>query len=251
MKNHFYIAYPGNKREEVEKIYEYINFDGIDTIIEPFCGTCAISYFISTKRQGLKYILNDSNKFLKEMYEILIDDDRIKDFENEYNEIIKDITKDKYKEIINSDTVMGWFLSMFVCQVRPRMFPLEQSRINRKINLIQVPVVQFFRKENIEFLTINAVELVKEYKNKSNCLMLLDPPYINTTNEFYSYEKYKTDNIYEYLSKSKIETFESKVMLILEDNWIINLIFSENKHISYDKKYNMSQKKTTHKIITN
>ena len=49
MKNHFYMSYSGNKREEVENIYNLIDFNNIATIVEPFCGTCAMSYYISTK----------------------------------------------------------------------------------------------------------------------------------------------------------------------------------------------------------
>jgi site-specific DNA-adenine methylase len=47
--NHFVISYAGNKRKEVEKIYENIKdkLDDIDNIIEPFCGTSALSCYIS------------------------------------------------------------------------------------------------------------------------------------------------------------------------------------------------------------
>jgi len=51
MKNHFFIAYSGNKREEVNTIHDYIKpklTPSITTIIEPFCGTSALSYYIST-----------------------------------------------------------------------------------------------------------------------------------------------------------------------------------------------------------
>ena len=77
MKNHFYMSYAGNKRNEVKDIYNHIDFENITTIIEPFCGSCAMSYYISTQKQGLKYIFNDNNKYLKEMYEIIIDDNKI------------------------------------------------------------------------------------------------------------------------------------------------------------------------------
>ena len=72
MKNHFYMGYAGNKRNEIPFIYDYLNFDNITTIIEPYAGTCSISYYISTKKSGLKYILNDNNKYLLEMFYFLI-----------------------------------------------------------------------------------------------------------------------------------------------------------------------------------
>ncbi len=40
--------YHGNKREAIETIYNNLNFDNIETIVEPFCGSCALSYYIWT-----------------------------------------------------------------------------------------------------------------------------------------------------------------------------------------------------------
>lgn len=52
MKNHFIFPYAGNKREEVEKIHEIlkknIDLSKIKTIIEPYCGSSAMSYYLST-----------------------------------------------------------------------------------------------------------------------------------------------------------------------------------------------------------
>lgn len=46
MKNHFFIPYYGNKRQEVDKIYNEIkdDIDKYDIIVEPFCGSSAFSY---------------------------------------------------------------------------------------------------------------------------------------------------------------------------------------------------------------
>ena len=69
MKNHFIIPYFGNKRMEVENLYNVIKdkLDEVDIIIEPFCGSSAMSYYISTQHpKKIKYILNDNNKKLIE-----------------------------------------------------------------------------------------------------------------------------------------------------------------------------------------
>ena len=60
MKNHFFTPYSGNKREEVIKIYNSIDdINNYHTIIEPFCGTSAFSYYVWTlnKDRNIKYIL--------------------------------------------------------------------------------------------------------------------------------------------------------------------------------------------------
>ena len=91
MKTHFYIHYFGSKRKEMKGLYPYLDFTNIDTIIEPYAGSCAISFYISQQKQGLTYILNDNNPYLKEMYEILIDEEKTINFQNEFNNIIKDV----------------------------------------------------------------------------------------------------------------------------------------------------------------
>jgi len=50
-KNHFFIPYAGNKRSEVERIYESIKdkLDDIEYVVEPFCGTSAFSFYMSLK----------------------------------------------------------------------------------------------------------------------------------------------------------------------------------------------------------
>jgi len=47
MKNHFYMPYFGNKRTEVSIIYKHLDLNNITTIIEPYAGSAAISYYIS------------------------------------------------------------------------------------------------------------------------------------------------------------------------------------------------------------
>ena len=46
-------------------IYNNINLSlerDIKIVIEPFCGSCSLSYYIWTKLPNLKFILNDNNE---------------------------------------------------------------------------------------------------------------------------------------------------------------------------------------------
>ena len=74
----------------------------------------------------------------------------------------------------------------------------------------------------------------------------MDPPYLIYGNDFYLDCKI---NIYEHLYNNDIKKEKAKIYLILEDNWIIKLLF--NKYIiqSYDKKYMTTRKNTNHIII--
>ena len=82
MKNHFFFSYAGNKRNEVDHILSYIesqNFDNIKTIIEPFCGSSALSYYISTKYpKKFNYILNDFDEHLITLYKLTSNEKNLK-----------------------------------------------------------------------------------------------------------------------------------------------------------------------------
>ena len=250
MKNHFYMGYAGNKREEVERIFENINFSKVDTIIEPFAGSCALSYFISTKYpKKFKYILNDLNPKLKEMFELIRNPEELKKFEDKYNSILPTLNKEEYNKLIKQNDLFGWFVGNKYYQIRAGLFPTTDNR-KKSVDFSIFPIVQFFRDEDIEFLTTDAVELIDEYKHKSNVLMFLDPPYINTCNEFYDYGKTNI-NIYEYLYNFDIRYWLCNVVLVLERNWIISLLFRTHQIIEYDKTYQTTKKKTTHILVKN
>ena len=66
--SHFILPYAGNKRNEYKYLKKYLNFDGIQNIIEPFCGTSAISFNIWLEHPNFHFYLNDINKDLIEIY---------------------------------------------------------------------------------------------------------------------------------------------------------------------------------------
>lgn len=249
MKNHFYFGYTGNKREEVEIIYDNLNFDGITTIIEPFCGSCAMSYYISLNKKGINYIFNDNNNFLKEMYEIMIDDNKIDEFEKLYYETLIYINKekDKYNEIIKKKNLIGWYIGNRNFSIRPNLFPSGQLQIfDRKINLKELPIYNFFNNNNIEFYNKDWIEIYNEYRNNKECLILFDPPYLSTCNDFYMNASV---NIYEYIFYNDIRKENAKIYFILEKIWIIVLLFKDFNIIEYDKRYSGNKKKNVKHII--
>lgn len=246
-KNHFYMAYFGNKRNEIYDIYNKINFENIDTVIEPYCGSQCISYYIWTHQPNLKFILNDNNKFLKEMYEILKDDEKSIEFERKINEELFDKIQEKeeYNKIIKEDNVMSWFIKNKFYAIRPGLFNLGKIK---KINLSIIPIINFYKNANIEFNTLDGIFIYEKYKNDKNNLIILDPPYLASCNEYYLNP---STNIYEYLYNNDIKNENAKIYLILEDNWVIHMLFKEYIIFFYNKKYESKKKKTVHLLITN
>jgi len=245
------MPYYGNKRTEVENIISnLIDLTDIEYIVEPYCGSCAISYYISTLYEGKKYILNDNNIFLKEMYEIMLSKKKIKKFEDEFEELATSIdSKERYKEITKPKTLMAWFIKNKIYHIRPGMFYMTGRKYKTTIDLKTFPIYDFFINNEITFRAENAMNIYNEYKSNSKAMIFLDPPYMQSCNDFYSDH---SCNIYEYLYENNINDEKAFICLILENMWIVRLLFQNNNVVSeYDKVYQNNHNKTTHIIILN
>jgi site-specific DNA-adenine methylase len=250
MKNHFFFGYAGNKRNETEQNYNTLDLTNIKTIIEPFCGTSAISFYISTKHpKQFNYILNDSNKLLIDLYKISIDDEALNNLINELNEDYREMDKEKYLNIIKNDTIKAFIFKHKIYKIRPGLFPLKKPNVD--FNYLRAsPIIQFLKTEKITLLNDDGYNVFKTYENNKESLIIVDPPYLDSCNDFYKLNP-TLINIYEYLSLNSIKWFQSKIVCILESNWIIRLLFKDYDFINYDKTYEMSKKKTIHSIIKN
>ena len=137
MKNHFFFGYSGNKRQEVPQLYEHFKtLKNIHTIVEPFCGTSAFSYYISTQEPNkYTYILNDNDKNLIELYNIARDENKLNDLINELNLLMVDLDKEKYKTIINNGKLSGYMIAHKVDNLKVGMFLFLKS-LNHFLNQI-------------------------------------------------------------------------------------------------------------------
>ena len=80
-------------------------------------------------------------------------------------------------------------------------------------------------------------------------LRILNYTYKQACNDYYAN---KDVNIYEYLYKDKITDMKAKIYLILEDTWIIRLLFEHQIKQENSKTYQAgNKKKTTHLTISN
>lgn len=247
------MSYAGNKRNEIKNIYSYLNFENIDTIVEPYAGTSVISFYISSLHPNIKIILNDNNKYLKEIYDIIQDDEKIEQFEKEVNEK-KDKIKNKedYLKAINEKDIFGWFIGDKYYAIHARQCPIgyrDESRMKKPFKLRDYKIFNFYRNPNVSFICDDGINVYEQYKNNDNVMMIMDPPYIAACNCFYIDDSM---NIYEHIHNNNIKECKAKIYLILENIWIIKLLFSSNNIIfEYDKKYEISRRKTTHILISN
>lgn len=250
MKNHFFMTYRGNKRQEVERILENIDLTNITTIIEPFAGSSALSYYIHTQYPNkFKYILNDNDAKLMELYQ-MAKEGTIQDFFNKINSMCFNdngdfIDKDRYKEIVKKKDLEGWFIAnKFYCRVSG-LYPLNGRKTHIKNDLGQ-GFTDFLQSDAVHLSQNDAVDLVDRYKDDDTCLIFLDPPYMDLNNDFYNCGG---KNIYEYLNYNK--TFKSKIVVVVNETWINDIIFANYKAIKYNKLYQQSNRKVIHCLYTN
>ena len=251
--NHFIFSYAGNKRKEFNTFNTFIKYDGIKNIIEPFVGSAAISFNIWLEHKDkFNYYFNDNDKYIYETY-LLLKNESIEDIFNELNDI-KNIVKNKedFLKILKKDyNIYEYIYLRKASGFRFGLFDEQRSltKSNFKPNKILLQFIDFIKSPNV-FITNNDWSVsYNEYKDDNNSIIFLDPPYIASCNDFYGNA---TVNIYEYLYENNIKKNEGNIYLILENIWIIKLLFRDTKIlIEYDKTYSVSKKNTSHILISN
>lgn len=253
MKNHFLFPYAGNKRQEVEKIHEYLKdkLEGVETIVEPFCGSSAMSVYLAMQYPGrFKYILNDFDEGLVELYRVMHDEARFNVFVAELNEIVKTIVnKEAYLVATRQPGVMAFFIKNAIYSIKPGLYKTEYTP--KAYNYDDRAILHFLRTENVQITHGDGCDVLQQYQDDASCLMLVDPPYLLSDNSNYS-NGCRASNIYEYCFNHSIDTMKARVVFVLADNWILRCIFKGCIRESYDKAYTMAKKtKLKHIIISN
>lgn len=250
-KNHFILPWFGNKRSEVEKIKKYIDFEKIETIVEPFCGSSAVAYYISTLYpKKYKYILNDNDKYLMELYRLMKNEVEFKKFLIDYGLLLNSIDKEKYVKIVKEKNLMAYFLGHKFFNIRPNLYRNDGVILPNYLHLDETPIIKFLRTEDVTLICGDGKKIYGEYKHDEKALIMLDPPYLSMNNEFY--DTLQGGNIYEHLYNYKIDDEKAQIILILNDCWVTQLLFKNSIREEYGKLYQTTKKKgQKHLIITN
>ena len=255
-KNHFLYSYVGNKKDETVDIIEAINFNEIKNIIEPFCGSSAISYNIWLKYgDKFKYFLNDYDENLINIYKLLKEKDA-EEIENEINKIKDEIkTKDDWTKKVNEykqtkNIFLYIFFTKYSAMGRLGFYRLKMPKIKLKITDEQKNFIKFIKEPYVEITNNDWLDVFNKYKDDKKSLFIFDPPYMFSENGFYLSKK-SHNNVYEYFYKNSLK-IKSNIYFILENVWINEAIFKNFKNIkTYKKMYELSKKNTEHIIYYN
>lgn len=253
----------GNKTQDIKKFYEYLPFENIDNVIEPFGGSFAVIRNVYNDSKYHKLIAENDKSFLSSLDQILGDTDKWERFVNEVNSEIFDNEKYKY------GTHMINFEKKKECQEL-----LENIRINygyekQMVNDLYCPrgTLKRYSYQNLEHLReiYKQITIYDDYKtvmelhkDNPNSYIFVDPPYILSDNMKYkgmdntNGDKVIVDNteIYIYLTEF-IKECKCKIMIIINDCALTQYLFKGYIKDKYKKTYQLSQKRDTLAIITN
>ncbi len=172
----------------------------------------------------------------------------MKEIEEDIESAKIDITKEKYLDYIRKDTLNGYIMKNKFFKIRAGMFPENEfKRFKKMFKFTDYPIHNFLTTEDITITNDDAIKII-EQNDKPECLIFLDPPYLNSCNCMYKQSK---GDIFKYLAYN-FNKINAKLYICHENNWIFKLIFRDyitEDNIEYDKKYQMRDKKETKHIL--
>lgn len=252
----FIISYNGNKYQETKKhLLNHVATD-VDYIAEPFCGIFGFSraYFLNNPDSDVKYLLNDTNKELIDLYINL---------KNDYDGVIKKINifieSDDFQKHEDTGKEFNKFMKKqdFIIQ---NMFRTMCQGIFNKKNVSRIKnfvakrdiYTKFFKK--CEFYCLDYTDFM-EIVNQKKCLVYYDPPYFNSYN--LAYQLSKEDNEYYdgtkmYLDILKYFESNNKCIMVLNQIAVIDKLFEKYIKTRYSGVYsNLSKNIKRHVIYSN
>lgn len=254
--NHFFFRYAGNKRQEAKNFINKCSLDCIENVYELFCGSSSISFNLwLIYGDKYNYYLNDNSKMIIDIYNTFKNEPlqeiekKIKDIKNSINN--KEDWVSIFKNNNNNDVYLNIFFLKYSKFGKLGFYDNDLRYLKKdfSLNKLQLQFLDFIKSPNVHISCDDWFNLFDKNKDNNKALFIFDPPYMDSCNDFYLE---KNINIYEYFYKNKMENFRTNIYFILEDTWIVRMLFENNEFIdTYGKKYQVSGKKTTHVIIKN
>ncbi len=245
--SHFIFPYMGNKRSEFKHILTNLPEINEDTvIIDICCGSGSIAYNLWKLYPNNKYILNDIDLNLYNLY-LTIKSGNLMELIEKCNERIRNMKIEELKQMkkLKVFTIEEYIIvSKCVTGTFARLTPINITKKKQDF-------IKFIQSDNVQILNSDWLDVFKN-NNNENSLFLFDPPYPMSCNQYYSDEmKLTSINPYEYFYRNNINSQPSKILFILENIWFIEMLFENNIKYKYNKLYAMTRRKTEHIIITN
>ena len=255
----------GNKKYELKSLLPIIesNIDDKTIFIEPFCGSCIVSYSVFKKHNNIEFHVNDIDEKRIKFYTDMRSEEEI----NKLYELEKKIEKegeDTYYDIIKgNDEYITYIISRRISAFRYGLFPTTKKLI---ISKIPDKWNSFFKQSKITCLDYK--EILEKYKYNENAFIYLDPPYLDSYNSGYgkyhgkSYDENLNiiDNTIMYIDFLELLKYKCKVLFSINANALTRYLYKDYIKEEYNKNYstthintntNGTRKKTNILIISN
>ena len=218
-------SYFGNKDNEIETIKNNLpNMSHIDTIIEPYCGSFALTRYLLTQYPDKTYICNDNDELLIKTYQTLQDNKKCQQLINFYKRFgIKD--KTHYDSFKKENSVKSYLFTHIIYRIHYGMYDENKKRFNEKdINRL----IHFNKNyKHVKFTCGDASIIINKYINKSKTFLFLDPPFL-LTSSFYSFAKSEDlESFFKVLMN--INNYKSKILAVCGDNFLLIPFYEKYK----------------------
>ena len=197
-----FVKWAGGKRQIIDKLKKYVP-DEFDTYYEPFIGGGALLFELSPK----KAVINDSNKELMNVYNVLCNEDKFNKMCRLLNNYEVNHSEEFFYQIRNKDRSKASYNRLSDYTRAARTIYLNKAcfnglyRVNSK-NEFNVPfgkktkvntydggnlitVSNYLTMNDIKILCVDFEESVKDAKKGD--FVYFDPPYDSDTSTFNSY----------------------------------------------------------------
>jgi site-specific DNA-adenine methylase len=180
----------GNKTRELKLllpiIEQHITKDTI--FVEPFCGSCVVSFNVYMKHNNIKFHINDIDSFRIQFYNNMKDEEGRNEFYKLQDKVLDTNGGDSiYYEILGKNKCKmttdynAYIISKTIYAFRMGLYPTTK-KVNKKI--ISENWINFFNKSTITNEDFKII--LDKYKDNDNAFIYLDPPYMDSFNAGYS-----------------------------------------------------------------
>lgn|GEM_PF-31101 len=197
MKIPHLVQYQGSKRNIAPEIFRFFP-KKIDRIIEPFCGTAAISIYASAHRQVDSFLLNDINGPLVDMLNLCVNDPERLYYEYKKiweNQFLDDVDSLQYfsqqRDMFNSSPTPALMLFMLARVVKGAVRYNSKGQMNQSCDKRRYGtqpekirenalMISSLLKGKTEFTSLDYRDILSQAQPGD--LVYMDPPYQGTSN---------------------------------------------------------------------
>ena len=239
----------GNKTRELKLlipiIEQHITKDTI--FVEPFCGSCVVSFNVYMKHNNIMFHINDIDPFRIQFYNNMKDEEGRNEFYKLQDKVLDTNGGDSiYYEILGKNKCKmttdynAYIISKTIYAFRMGLYPTTK-KVNKKI--ISENWINFFNKATITNEDFKII--LDKYKDNENAFLYLDPPYMDSFNAGYNSYSGKThdenmkiiDNTQIYIDLLDVLKCKCKVLFSINDCALTRFLYKDYIKSDYNHIY--------------